>query len=211
MALDRGIVDQQLQALGEGTSWWNQRELRDLPTILDADEHILAIARGKIARVRWLRRSWLIVVTETRLLCVRSSGRSWRQIEVGADQISRVSMRVGPFRARVVFSAGAERYRLLVTRSAAYKLTSALATFDTTSRNTMPGFAPARVVRRVVDHVLALPAAALDPAPKPAPRAQIESGASDVKQRLDALEEEVNHLREQVDFLEQLLRQRQAV
>jgi hypothetical protein len=52
MGMDRGRIDQQLEALGEGSRWWDVRELRDLPAVLDADEEILAIARGKLARVR---------------------------------------------------------------------------------------------------------------------------------------------------------------
>ena len=57
MPVDRGAIDQQLRALGEA-SRWNERELRDLPAVLHADETILAISRGKLARLRWMRRSF---------------------------------------------------------------------------------------------------------------------------------------------------------
>ena len=67
-------------------------------------------------------------------------------------------------------------------------------------------FAPGRVVRRVMDHVLALPAAALHPgAPAPAP-APPDTSAFD--QRFQMLEDEVQELRRQVEFLEELLRER---
>jgi hypothetical protein len=207
MPIDRGIIDQQLQALRESPGWWDQREFRDLPAVLHADENIIAISRGKIARVRWLRRSWLIVVTDRRLLFIRSTGRTgWRQLEVGAHQITRVALRVGLFRGRVRVMAGTETYRLLVPRADAYKLMSALSSLGTPSNEAFFGFAPARMVRRVMDHVLALPAAALNPdspRPLPAPVPGV------VDQRVQSLEEEVQELRQQIDFMEQLLRQRQ--
>jgi hypothetical protein len=211
MPLDRGIVDQQLQALGESSRWWDRRELRDLPAVLHEDEQIIAIARGKIARVRWLRRPWLIVVTQQRLLCLRSGSRtSWRQIEANASQITRVSLRVGLFRGRVLVAVAGHTYRLLVPRADAYKLQSALTRVSGPAKAKPPGFAPTRMVHRVIDHVLALPAVALSPEgtaalvlPAPVP------DTSALDERVQALEQEVFQLSQQVDFLEQLLRQRQ--
>jgi hypothetical protein len=210
MPLDRGIIDQQLHSLRESSLWWERRELRDLPAVLHPDERILAIARGKIARVRLLRRSWLIVVTDERLLCLRSQRNSWNQLEVGADQITRVAMRVGPFRGRVLVTGGGHTYRLLVPRPAAYKLLTALSTLGPRHGDAFSGFAPTRMVRRVMDHVLALPAAALTPyVPAPPPAAAPDTSAID--DRFEALEAEVQALREQVDFLEQLLRERHSL
>ncbi|HEX6558860.1 MAG TPA: PH domain-containing protein [Longimicrobiales bacterium] len=207
MPLDRGAIEKQLQELGDAARWWNQRELRDLPAILHADERILAMARGKVARVRWLRRSWLIVITEARVLCVRSGRGSWRQLEVRADQITRVSMRVGPFNGRVIFAAQGSTYRLLVARRDAYRLVAVLSDFSTAHQDGSTARGPSRMIRRVVDHVLALPTAALDPTtpPRPLPAPSADRA---LEQRVDRLEEEVNQLRQQVDFLEQLLRQR---
>jgi hypothetical protein len=206
MPIDRGIIDQQFHTLQESTAWWEEPELRVLPAVLRSDERILAIARGKIARVRWLRRSWLIVVTDERLLCLRSRRDSWTQLEVGGQEIARVALRVGPFRGRVLVATSGHTYRLLVPRPAAYKLLAALSTVGPRPGDTGSGFAPGRVVRRVMDHVLALPAAALTPydaadrAPAP--------DTSALDDRLEAVEAEVRELREQVDFLEQLLRDR---
>jgi len=208
MPTDRGVIDQQLQALGDSSRWWSQRELRDLPAVLQAGEQILALARGKVARLRWLRRPWLIVVTQKRLLCLRSGGRtSWRQLEARADEITDVSLRIGPFRGRVVVAAGGHTYRLLVPRTDAYKLQSALSSIGTGMDRRPSRFAPTRVVHRMIDHVMALPAAALGPEPSsirppPAP------DTSAIDERFDSLERELNELREQVEFLEQLLRQR---
>jgi Bacterial PH domain len=210
MAIDRGIIEQQLQALGEGSRWWDERELRDLPAVLDADEHILAITRGKLARVRWARRSWLIVVTQRRLVCLRSAGRTtWRQLEVSASQIARVSLRVGPFRGRVLVVAGGDKYRLLVSNPDAYKLHTALASLATPPPDASSRFAPTRMVHRMIDHVLALPAVALGP-DMPGDQPHRAPDGSVNEERLQALERELEELRHEVNFLEQLLRERHS-
>jgi hypothetical protein len=211
MPLDRGVIDQQLHALQGSAVWWEERELRDLPAVLHPAERILAIARGKIARVRWLRRSWLMVVTDERLVCLRSRRNGWSQIEVPADRITRLALRVGPFRGRVLVGAGPHTYRLLVPRTDAYKLLSTLSTLGPRPGAVDAGFAPVRAARRLMDHVLALPAAALTPYPGgPAP-APVAPDMSAVDRRFDALETELRELRQEVEFLEQLLRTRHDV
>lgn len=211
MPIDRGVIDQQLQALGESSRWWEQREFRDLPAVLHTDEHILAIARGKPGRTRWSSRVWLIVVTERRLLCLRSAGRtSWRQIELSAGQIERTGLRIGPFRGRVlVEAAGGQRYRLLVPRAAAYKLSTALSRLSGPPKDAVSGLRPTLMVRRVIDHVLALPAVALSP-DEPVELPLATTGISALDERVQALEEEVEELRQQVHFLEQLLHRQQV-
>jgi hypothetical protein len=208
MPVDRGIVDLQLQALGESARW-EERELRDLPAVLHPGEQILAVARGKIARVRWLRRSWLIVVTQNRLLCLRSTaGGGWRQVEVGADQITRVAMRVGPFRGRVVLVAGGRKYRLLVPRAHAYALRGALVS-QLRPQPELTRFGPARMMHRLMDHVLALPAAALGPLGMAnAPVARLEGPL--LEERVQSLEQQVADLRQQLEFVEELLHGRHA-
>lgn len=211
MPTDRGLIDQQLQALGDRSRWWDQRELRDLPSVLDPDERILAVARGKIARGRWLRRSWLIVVTDRRLVCLRSGDKtSWRQLEVAADEISRVSLRIRPLHGRVIVTASGHKYRLAVPRADSYKIHAALASLGSSTDKTLSQFGPTRVVHRILDHLLALPAVTLGPDPNTTlPSARADDPAID--DRLQALEQELQELREQVSFLEQLLRERQAI
>jgi hypothetical protein len=206
MPIDRGVLDNQLRSLGESSRWWNEREFRDLPAVLHADERVLSLSRGKLARVRWLRRAWLIVVTDQRLLCVRSArGPSWAQLEVGAALIERVTLRVGPFRGRVRVHAAGRTYRLLMPRPDAYRIATALSGLGTRANESISGFAPTLMVRRVIDHVLAMPAAALGPH---APRA-LPPYDPVVNERVATLESELGELRRQVDFLEQLLRERQ--
>lgn len=220
MPLDRGAIDQQLQELGEGNRWWDQREMRDLPSVLDADESILAIARGRIARVRVLRRTWLILVTDRRLLCLRSTGGSgWRQVDVPARQITRVALRIGPLHGRVRVTAGDRSFRLLIPRGDAYKLATALTGVASITRPSpnLPG--PVLMVRRVFDHVLALPAAALNPVaatvaamPAHAKGQQLAKAAAlpdpVTEQRIDWLEAQVAELQQQIEFLERLLQER---
>jgi hypothetical protein len=208
MPIDRGILDLQLQALGESAHWWDRRELRDLPTVLDADERVLAVSRGKVARPRWLHRSWLIVVTDRRVICLRSSGRpGWRQLQVSVRRISRVALRVGLFRGRVLVVADGSTLRLLVPRADAYRLHHVLASFNAPARDALTGFGPTRMIRNIIDHVLTLPAAALNPdlpaqLPPPAPPDDFAD------QRVQLLEDQVEQLRQHVDFMEQLLRER---
>jgi len=210
MPIDRGIIDHQLQTLGEGTRWWELRELRDLPSVLQADEKILAISRGKVARLRWLRRTWLIVVTDRRLLCIRSAHRAgWRQIEVNAGHIERVALRIGPFRGRLIIVAGGYRYRLLVSRKDSHKLLSAFARV-TTPLQPLQRITPTIMVRRVIDHMLALPAAAFSPSIEPLPAPPDPAALLEADERVQSLEHEVEELHKQVEFLEQLLRRTRA-
>jgi hypothetical protein len=208
MSIDRGVIEAQLEDIGEGSRWWDKREMRDLPEVLHADERILAISRGKVARIRVVGRPWLILVTDRRLLCMRSGAHGgWRQFEVPARQLGRVSLRVGPFRGRVRVDTASSSYRMLVPRDEAYRLERALSGIVPPAKPSGSGFEPGRMVRRVIDHVLALPAAALGPDVNgEAPPRRQESRESD--ERLEALEAEVEGLREQVEFLEELLRQR---
>ncbi len=207
MPVDRGTIEQQLQALGESPRWWDRRELRDLPGALNVGETIRVIAVGKLFRLRLLRRSWLIIVTDQRLLCIRSGSRmSRRQIELHAGEIMRVWSTMGPFRSRVTVLAGGEKYRLLVRRADAFKLLGAISHLVQAGLEPPQGTGPTAIAGRVVRHILALPTVALQPdeagKPEAAPAPTVDS------ERLEALEDQVQRLQQQVDFLENLLRRR---
>jgi len=207
MPIDRGAIDLQLEALGESSRWWEEREFRDMPAVLRSDENLLALARGKVARPRWMRRPWLIVVTDQRLLCLRSTRRAgWRQLEIAAGQISRVALRIGPFRGRVIVVGGGRTCRLLVSRPDGYKLSSVLSALCAPGKTASTRLRPTLMVRRVIDHVLALPAAAMGP-DAPAPPKAVPAVAD--TERVHSLEDEVEELRQQVRFLEDLLQREQ--
>lgn len=215
--MDRSTLTEQLDALGGSSRWWNERELRDLPSILQPDEEVLAIARGKVGRIRVMRRSWLVLATDQRLLCVRSMrGAGWRQFELRADQVRRVSLRIGPFRGRVLVHTVGETYRVLLPRNDAYDVFRALQGIAGLPQIT--GTTPRQVVRRVIDHILAFPAAALDPEPPPARRPAVAPPVPppappppEVQDRMEQLESETEELRQQVAFLEQLLGDRHTL
>ena len=208
MPVDRGIIEQQLQALGEGAAWWERRELRDLPLALNTEEQILAIAVGELGRPRLLRRSWLFLVTDRRLLCLQSRGRMQRkQLEVAGNHITRAALGVGPFSGKLMIVAGVNRYKLLMKRADAYKLLHALSRIVPARETPLDGMSTGRMIGRVFQHVLDLPAVALAPGiPAPPPAPAFDGRAYD--QRLQALESQVQQLQEQVDFLERLLEQR---
>jgi len=212
MPVDRGIIEQQLGALGEGPRWWEHREMRDLPSVLHPEERILAICRGRLGRLRPLRRSWLILVTDQRLLCLRSAGGSgWHQREMSGSRIERITLRVGPFRMRVLIAGRGERIRVFLPRDEAYTLSRALSNIAAPGREAAQGFGPALMLRRVLNHMLDLPAVALDP--RAAPGRSLHSpplpSTPEADERVHLLELEVEELREQVRFLEQLIEEKQ--
>lgn len=214
MPLDRGVVEQQLRAIGEGAHWWNVRELRDLPQVLHEDEQILAIGTGRISRLRLPRRPWLVVVTPARLLLLRSyADTGWRHLEAAMHLIERGSLRTGPFSGRVRLVVGGRAMRVVLSRDQAYRVHDAVAAHAAVARGTLAGIGAGSIVRRMVDHVLAMPAVAFSPATAgrlPAAAAVPAPGDAELEQRVQALEEQVERLQEQVEFLEQLLRERQV-
>ena len=48
MPVDRGAIDGQLREIGEGERWWEQREFRDLPYVLQPDERLRGLTNGKL-------------------------------------------------------------------------------------------------------------------------------------------------------------------
>jgi hypothetical protein len=208
MAMDRGILDQQLQALGEGPNWWVQREMRDLPAVLRADEEIHAIARGRLGRLRGPRPSWLMIVTNQRLLCLRSSYTTWRQFEIGAHQINSVTLRIRLFGGRLLIVTSDRTFRFQIHKADGQKLVNALARVASCGQDTLSG--PTHMVRRIVNHMLALPSAALNTYSEPRKTRVNAPVAVEADARVHAMEERIQELQQQVEFLEQLLRQRQA-
>ena len=208
MAMDRGMLEKQLYALGESSSWWEQREMRDLPAVLQADEEIRAIARGAIGRVRVPLQTWLLVVTDQRLLCLRSGRSSWRQLELGVHQITSVTLRMKLFAGRMLVRGPDRVYRFHLPHLDARKFSAALARVANCGQDTHSG--PTQMIRRVFNHVLALPNAVFSPAPPGRDVKAISAGSNEADQRVHMMEERIQELQQQVEFLEQLLRQRQA-
>ena len=206
--MNRGVLEKQLHALGESSSWWEHREMRDLPTVLHEDEEIRAIARGRLGRLRGPRPSWLMVVTDRRLVCLRSSRTTWRQFEIGAQLISSITLRMRLFGGRLMIVTSDRSFRFQLHQADAQKLLTALARVANCGQDTLSG--PTQMVRRMVNHMLALPAATLNTYSMPRQPKQIEPKPAAPDERVHAMEERIQELQQQVEFLEQLLRQRQA-
>jgi hypothetical protein len=209
MPVDRGTIEQQLDALGESSRWWERREMRDLPAALQADERILAIALGKLRR---RGRRWLIVVTNTRLLCMQPARYgSHRQLAVPASQITDLAMRTRIFGARVIVTTLAEKYRLRTNRADAFKLLTGLSNIVQPRAGKGDGRGPGVMIERVVKHMLALPTVALHPEVKPNASPPPPFDAAPLERRIQMLEDDVQRLQQQVDFLEELLQQRSII
>jgi hypothetical protein len=209
MPLDRGLIEQQLAALGEPAQWWERREMRDLPAVLHTNERIQAIAVGKLKRLGW-QREWLIVVTDQRMVCLQTGMRMGRrQFDLHAGQITDLSMRSRIRRALVIVRAYGEVYRLRVRRADGAKLIAAISRLvPTRERPLETRHSPGAMVGRVIQHMLALPSAAFDDTKPPAPAAPPD--VAPLEKRLQLLEDEVQRLQQQVDFLEDLLEQRSS-
>lgn len=218
MPVDRGAIDAQLREIGEGERWWEQREFRDLPYILQADERIQGIINGKILG-SWPRPrvrpsgAWLIVVTSQRLIGLKQERFGRKQVEVAAGQIKRVheSSRLRAF--QIILETTQQRYRIRIPKEDAFRFSRALAPLipDAPVQALHPALQEWSWVPGI-STVAALPGvggivskASLLAPPDYASRAQVARLEATVEQ----LQGSVERLQQQVAFLEDLL-QKQA-
>lgn len=216
MPVDRGEIDLQLKQIGEGENWWEQREFRDLPHILHADERIQGLMMGKVLGPRRppLRPvgSWLIVATTQRLLCLRQERFARKQVEIAAGQITRVhqSSRLRGF--QITIESPARRIRIRIPKVNAFRFGSALSSLipapatapphadleplawlpGITTVAALPGFAG--IVSRI---------AMLSP-----PDYRHSEPAGRLEEVVETLRTDVDRLQQQVAFLEDLLQKR---
>jgi hypothetical protein len=215
MAVDRGEIDQQLQAIRESDSWWEQREFRELAHLLYPGERLLGLVNGKLLgrmpRPRTPRR-WLIVATTQRLLCLHQGTFGRRQIQILPDMVTRVyhSSRVRNY--QIAISTTVQSYRIRIPKAEAFRFVQALSALmpreslhrlspSLEALSWVPGmstFAALPGVERMLSKATVLTA------PEPAMRADMQR-LEDTVERLQA---EVDRLTEHVAFLEQLLEKR---
>jgi hypothetical protein len=181
MPVDKQVVESQLAAIGEIDRWWNTAEARLLPDILGSEETILAVVDGKLReRIRRSRR-WLVVVTTHRLVALRGGRRLGRwQFEVPASELGSVSHHSGLLRTTVLLATPDQKYRLRVQKRDASRFVTALSA----------------LMNRGGSRNASIQAASPS------------SGSAAVDDRIDLLEDEIARLREQLDFMENLLRRR---
>jgi hypothetical protein len=213
MAVDRGVIDTQLREIGAGDRWWEQREFRELPYILQPGERIQGLVVGRVLASRRPRltpaRRWLIVATDQRLLCLRQERFSRRQIEFGAGQILRLvhGSRIRSYQISV--ETPGRRVRIRVPKVEAARFVAALAPLLPQTHlapldphveqfSWIPGLRTVAAlpgVTRIVSSV-----AMLSP-PDPVPREQIER----LETAIAEMRGEIEELRQSVEFLEDLL------
>lgn len=218
MPVDRGVIDAQLREIGEGERWWEQREFRDLPHILFADEQIRGIINGKLLGPRPRPRlrpggAWLIVVTTQRIVCLKQERFARKQVEVAAGQITRVHESTKLRAHQITLDTPQRRYRIRIPKEDAFRFSRALAPLipNTPVQALHPALQEWSWVPGIAT-VAALPGvggivskASLLAPPDYASRAHVERLEATVEQ----LQGSVERLQQQVTFLEDLM-QKQA-
>ncbi|CAA9368990.1 MAG: hypothetical protein AVDCRST_MAG68-5280 [uncultured Gemmatimonadetes bacterium] len=212
MPIDRGAIDAQLRDIGEGDRWWEYREFRDLPHILHVDEQIKGLITGKLLGARGPRirmaGAWVFVATTHRLIALKQERFARKQVEIAAGQIIRIQPSTRLRSSQIVVETPQRRYRLRVPKSEAFRFAGALATL-------MPA-APAQPPALETESwswfprsVAALPGVA-GLVERVSPRSGPDYPSREHFERLEltveALQNEMERLRNQVSFLEDLLR-----
>jgi hypothetical protein len=189
MAVEPRIVEDQLVAIGEGDRWWREREVRELPSILNPDERIHAVVAGKLPKRLRPSRPWVIVVTSDRLICLKLGERFVRkQLDLPMARVTSIAHRVGLLSAKIIVVSGDRSQPIRVSKSDALKLLGALSAL-------IQRIEPRNVAGRTSEQL--------------APFAtQVEQAR--LQARIDLLEDEVERMRQQLDFLEELLKRRET-
>lgn len=218
MPVDRGAIDAQLRDIGEGDQWWEQREFRDLPYVLQPEERIQGIINGKLLGPRRARlipgrrvlpaRRWLVVATDQRLVCLRQERFVRKQVELRSGEILGMwhTSRIRTCQLTLDTSHG--RYRIRIPKLGAFRFVSALAPLmprpaALPAKPGLPAPTGFPIAHRpglsgLVDRISLLAS------PDFATRADLARLAATVER----LEAEVERLQQQVDFLEELLEKR---
>lgn len=216
MPVDRGAIDAQLREIGEGERWWEKREFRDLPHILQAGEQIRGLVSGKLLGRRrpWVRLNaeWMFVATDQRLICLRQERFARKQVDISPGQILRVQHSSGLRGYQIVIWTPSRRYRIRIPKEDAFRFSGALAPL-------MPNAAPNRLSPELeslswlpgISTVASMPlfggivtkVAMLSPPDAPGPDRLVQ-----LEMTVERLQSDVERLHQQVEFLEELLEKR---
>lgn len=213
MPVDRGEIDAQLREIGEGERWWEQREFRDLPYILHADETIRGLANARILgrvrpRVRPGRR-WLVVVTSERVICLRQERFARKQIDIAPGQVAYVAQKSRLRSHQITIDTAQRRYRMRIPKDEAFRFGAALVSIlpKAAGPQLHPDLEPLSWIPGVKT-VATLPGMAnivslLSPPDNPG-QGKVER----LEAAVDRLQADVDRLQQQVAFLEDLLEKR---
>lgn len=215
MPVDRGAIDAQLREIGEGERWWEQREFRDLPHILHADERIGGIVNGKLLGRRRprIRPSglWLILVTDQRLLCLKQERFARKQVEIAAGQIRAIRQSSGIRTHQITVETPRRRYRIRIPNDDAFRFAGALGPLvqelvvpgrqQEEPWAWIPGMSTVAAMTGVSAVFSKVPMLA---APEYATRDQLRALTATIQN----LQHDVERLQQEVSFLEALLQKR---
>lgn len=216
MPIDRGAIDAQLKEIGEGERWWELREFRELPYVLNDEERIAGLVSGKLLASRRPRvmpsSPWLLIATNQRLICLKQERFGRKQVELRQGQITGIQHRSGVRGYQITLETVHRRYRIRIPKSAAFRFIGALQPLMPNPAQLPAGADPmAALFQPAPTGLAAIPglsrfvsrAPAL-PAPEYATRAELER----VYATVEHLTNEVERLQQQVEFLEKLLHER---
>ena len=216
MPIDRSQIDQQLREIGEGEQWWELREFRALPQVLYSGELLRGLALVKVKTRRRpdpvIGARWLLVVTDQRVLCLKQDRVARRQIEIAADQITRIRQRIRIRSVYLIVESSGQRLRMRVRKEGAIRFVTALNKLvpraptpalppDLEPLAWIPGFSTVANLPGVAGIVSKV--SMLSP-PDPPPLGRLEK----LEDRVLELHAEVERLQQQVGFLEELLEKR---
>jgi hypothetical protein len=215
MPVDRGTLDAQLRDIGEGERWWEEREFRELPHVLNPGERILAITTGKLLgrppRLKLASR-WLFLVTDLRLLCLRQERFARKQVDILWGQIARVQQSSGIRSYKITIVTPERVYRLRIPKGDALRFAGAIA--PRVPRPTLPQLGPELQALSWIPGITTI--AALPPfdgivskvAMLSPPGYAMKEDVERLEATIERLNADLERLQLQVTFLEELLRTR---
>lgn len=196
MPVDRSAIDAQLREIGEGERWWEQREFRDLPYILNADERIHAVVMGKLLGARRPRvlpsAPWLVVATSQRLVCLREQRFGRQQVDIPLSQITGMWQHSRMRGVEITLQTMGRRFRLRVAKADAFRFIGALSPLLPNAPAAVAGEVPGGLRARLL----------------PSPGAVTREEFARVEAALERQEKEIERLQQHVEFLENLLEKR---
>lgn len=218
MPVDRGAIDAQLREIGEGERWWEQREFRDLPSILHADERMLGLVNAKLLgrrrpRVRPSAR-WLMVITDQRLLGLNQGRFARNQVEIPLAQILRLQQSSGLRSRQIVVETPDRRYRIRIAKGEGFRFANALLPMvPARARGVLPPDLEPLAWVPGLARVAALPGVSgllskvstLSPPDDPG-----RERVARLEETVERLQEDLERVQQQVAFLESLLEEQAA-
>jgi hypothetical protein len=185
-------IEEQLARIGESDRWWGVPGLEDLHLIMVPGERIHAIVHGALSR-RPLARKWLLLVTNHRLICLRRGGRFSRsQIDVPAAQITSINQHYGFLFTSITVVVNRRSFRFRIRKKHSLKFIGALSAL-------VHGYHPPQ--QPAAAPLASSPAGAALPAGDYVTASDFDR----LQETVEAMDNELRHMQQQIDFLQRLL------